>query len=170
MISQLGDMDKTIESRLQVHESTEIGGRSHATDYDLTCFDVFGQAADLLQARLTLDSVFRKHLHNTLVIDLNGALVLGLESTDGFSTLTDDGTNFLWIYGYGTDARSILGQFTAWFAERPAILSNMNIRARLALASASRKIVKLTPLILISICRAVMPSLVPATLKSMSPR
>ena len=48
--------------------------------------------------------------------------------------------------------------------------SRMNRRARLACSSASVRISKVTPLILMSICRAVMPSAVPATLKSMSPR
>ena len=42
--------------------------------------------------------------------------------------------------------------------------------ASLACESASRRMSNVTPVILMSICRAVMPSEVPATLKSMSPR
>ena len=51
-----------------------------------------------------------------------------------------------------------------------AILPRMNVRASSACASASRRMSNVTPVILMSICRAVMPSDVPATLKSMSPR
>ena len=51
-----------------------------------------------------------------------------------------------------------------------AISARMNVRAFSACASASLRISNVTPVILMSICRAVMPSLVPATLKSMSPR
>ena len=50
------------------------------------------------------------------------------------------------------------------------ISPRMNSRATLAWARASRMISNVTPVILMSICRAVIPSLVPATLKSMSPR
>ena len=50
------------------------------------------------------------------------------------------------------------------------ISSRMNSRATFAWASASRMISKVTPVILMSICRAVIPAVVPATLKSMSPR
>ena len=49
------------------------------------------------------------------------------------------------------------------------ILSRMNIRPRRACSSASRMICPVIPGILMSICRAVMPSRVPATLKSISP-
>ena len=51
-----------------------------------------------------------------------------------------------------------------------AILPRMNSRPSLAWARASLMISNVTPVILMSICRAVMPSEVPATLKSMSPR
>ena len=51
-----------------------------------------------------------------------------------------------------------------------AILSRMNSRARFACSSALRMISCVTPVILMSIWRAVMPSREPATLKSMSPR
>ena len=51
-----------------------------------------------------------------------------------------------------------------------AISPRMNVRAFSALLSASRRMSNVTPVILMSICRAVMPSDVPATLKSMSPR
>ena len=51
-----------------------------------------------------------------------------------------------------------------------AILPRMNVRARFACSSAFRMISCVTPVILMSIWRAVMPSSVPATLKSMSPR
>ena len=51
-----------------------------------------------------------------------------------------------------------------------AIWPRMSRRASLACASASRRMSNVTPVILMSICRAVMPSDVPATLKSMSPR
>ena len=51
-----------------------------------------------------------------------------------------------------------------------AISPRMNSRATLACASASRMISNVTPVILMSICSAVMPRSVPATLKSMSPR
>ena len=51
-----------------------------------------------------------------------------------------------------------------------AILPRMNERPSLACVSASRRISNVTPVILMSICRAVMPFSVPATLKSMSPR
>ena len=44
------------------------------------------------------------------------------------------------------------------------------MRASRAWASASRRMSNVTPVILMSICSAVMPSAVPATLKSMSPR
>ena len=50
------------------------------------------------------------------------------------------------------------------------ILPRIDRRASLACASASRRISKVTPVILMSIWRAVIPSSVPATLKSMSPR
>ena len=48
--------------------------------------------------------------------------------------------------------------------------SRIRSRASLAWASAARIVSWVTPVILMSICRAVMPSGVPATLKSMSPR
>ena len=51
-----------------------------------------------------------------------------------------------------------------------AILPRMNVRPSLACASASRRMSKVTPVILMSIWSAVMPCSVPATLKSMSPR
>ena len=51
-----------------------------------------------------------------------------------------------------------------------SILSRMNSRARLACSSAFSMISRVTPVILMSIWSAVMPSRVPATLKSMSPR
>ena len=51
-----------------------------------------------------------------------------------------------------------------------AILSRMNSRARFACSSAFRMISCVTPVILMSICSAVIPSREPATLKSMSPR
>ncbi len=50
------------------------------------------------------------------------------------------------------------------------IFPRMARRASLACESASRRMSNVTPVILMSICRAVMPSDVPATLKSMSPR
>ena len=50
------------------------------------------------------------------------------------------------------------------------ILPRIVMRAFWACASASRRMSNVTPVILMSICRAVMPSEVPATLKSMSPR
>ena len=50
------------------------------------------------------------------------------------------------------------------------ILPRIVMRASWACASASRRMSNVTPVILMSICRAVMPSEVPATLKSMSPR
>ena len=49
------------------------------------------------------------------------------------------------------------------------ITSRMNKRPFFACSSASAMICAFTPAILMSICRAVMPSRVPATLKSMSP-
>ena len=51
-----------------------------------------------------------------------------------------------------------------------AMLSRIDSRASRACASACRSRSAETPVILMSICRAVMPSFVPATLKSMSPR
>ena len=51
-----------------------------------------------------------------------------------------------------------------------AILPRMNVRPSLACSSASRRMSNVTPVILMSICSAVMPFSVPATLKSMSPR
>ena len=51
-----------------------------------------------------------------------------------------------------------------------AILPRMCRRPSRAWVSASRRISNVTPVILMSICRAVMPFSVPATLKSMSPR
>ena len=51
-----------------------------------------------------------------------------------------------------------------------SILPRMWSRALRACSSASVRISNVTPVILMSICRAVMPSAVPATLKSMSPR
>ena len=51
-----------------------------------------------------------------------------------------------------------------------SIRSRMNSRACFACESALLMISRVTPVILMSICRAVTPSRVPATLKSMSPR
>ena len=51
-----------------------------------------------------------------------------------------------------------------------AILPRMNVRPSLACVSASRRMSKVTPVILMSIWSAVIPFSVPATLKSMSPR
>ena len=51
-----------------------------------------------------------------------------------------------------------------------SIFSRIDSRACFAWASAERMISCVTPVILMSICRAVIPSCVPATLKSMSPR
>jgi hypothetical protein len=51
-----------------------------------------------------------------------------------------------------------------------SIVSRIETRARFACSSAERMISCVTPVILMSICRAVIPSRVPATLKSMSPR
>ena len=51
-----------------------------------------------------------------------------------------------------------------------AILPRMKSRPSLACSSASRRMSKVTPEILMSIWSAVMPFSVPATLKSMSPR
>ena len=51
-----------------------------------------------------------------------------------------------------------------------AILPRMNVRPSFACSSASRRMSKVTPVILMSIWSAVMPFSVPATLKSMSPR
>ena len=51
-----------------------------------------------------------------------------------------------------------------------AISPRMNLRAEFACVSASRRISNVTPEILMSICSAVIPRSVPATLKSMSPR
>ena len=51
-----------------------------------------------------------------------------------------------------------------------SIRARIAARARFACASAFSMISRLTPVILMSICSAVMPSAVPATLKSMSPR
>ncbi len=51
-----------------------------------------------------------------------------------------------------------------------AILPRMKVRPSLACESASRRMSKVTPVILMSIWSAVMPRSVPATLKSMSPR
>ena len=51
-----------------------------------------------------------------------------------------------------------------------SIFSKMEARAVFACSSASFIICALKPLILMSICRAVMPAGVPATLKSISPR
>ena len=59
----------------------------------------------------------------------------------------------------------ILGAAIASF-----ILPRMNNRASRACASASRRMSNVTPVILMSICSAVTPFSVPATLKSMSPR
>ena len=50
------------------------------------------------------------------------------------------------------------------------MLSRIDSRASRACDSACRSRSRETPVILMSICRAVMPSSVPATLKSMSPR
>jgi len=50
------------------------------------------------------------------------------------------------------------------------ITSKISNLAFLACANASFKIFSVIPLILISICKAVIPSLVPATLKSISPK
>ena len=51
-----------------------------------------------------------------------------------------------------------------------SILPRMNSRPAFACESASLRMSNVTPEILMSIWRAVMPSFVPATLKSMSPR
>ena len=55
-------------------------------------------------------------------------------------------------------------------ASVPAMMPRMCSRPAFAWASASRRISKVTPVILMSICSALMPLAVPATLKSMSPR
>ena len=69
---------------------------------------------------------------------------------------------------------SIAGAYSESFSRGPsiasAILSRMNSRPLRACSSASVRISKVTPVILMSICRAVIPSSEPATLKSMSPR
>ena len=50
------------------------------------------------------------------------------------------------------------------------MFARISLRALLACASASSKISFVMPLTLMSICMAVMPCCVPATLKSMSPK
>ena len=62
-------------------------------------------------------------------------------------------------------ASSSRGAEIAW-----RIVPRMLSRASRAWASAVRRISVVTPVILMSICSAVTPASVPATLKSMSPR
>ena len=68
------------------------------------------------------------------------------------------------IFGAYLDT-SFLGSFICFL-----ITSNICILAFFACSSASFNIASVIPLILISICKAVIPYSVPATLKSMSPR
>ena len=129
------------------------------------------EGGDGRDRRLRLRSLGRVDEDRAVLLDVDLHLVVGLERADRLAALADDHADLLRI---DLDAsRSAARGRRAPSVARGAlasIVSRMDTRACFACSSAERMISCVTPVILMSIWRAVIPSRVPATLKSMSPR
>ena len=133
--------------------------------------DLLGHRADALDQGVALGAGDGVDEDLALVVDVDLGLVLLLQRADRLAALADQQADLLRIDLDRADPRRVLGELLARGADRLGHLAEDERRGPpWPASSASRMISNVTPVILMSICRAVMPFSVPATLKSMSPR
>ena len=168
-VGELGDMDEA------VFAGKDLDKRAELEEPDDSAFELVagaerpGQVFDSLLRRVACRAVYRRDIDRAVLLDVNLRTGIGGDLLDRLAARSDDQADLLGFDVQRDDARRIVDRVSRGAAIASVILSKMNKRASRAWANAWTKTSRGTPPILVSSCRAVMPSAVPATLKSMSP-
>jgi hypothetical protein len=93
-----------------------------------------------------------------VVVDVDLRVELVLQAADGLAALADEQADLVGLISTLTMRGACGDRLSRGPAMASRILSRIDRRASWAWASASRRMSKVTPVILMSICRAVMPS------------
>ncbi len=170
-VAELGDVDEAVDALLQLDERAEVGRLDHLAGDDVADLDVLGHRQDALGDGLAGLHVGRGDVDGAVVLDVDLDAELLAETLDGLAALADDEADLVGVDLDREDARRVLRQLGARLGQHGEhLVEDEQPSDRRACSSASRRISNVTLEILMSICRAVMPFFVPATLKSMSPR
>ena len=167
---QLADMNETVLGAEEVHEGAEIHDLDDGALIDVADFGLRGDRLDPVDRGLDRLAIGRRHLHGAVVLDVDLGAGLLDDLPDHLAAGADHFADLVGGDLESLDAGRVFAEFGARRVSAFAISPRICSRPSFAWLSATFMISSVMPAILMSICREVMPSSVPATLKSMSPR
>ena len=167
----VGDVQQAVRALGELDERAEGGGLHHLAVELVADLDLLGHRADAVGERVALVARLGVDADGAVVVDVDLRVELLRQRPDRLAALADDRADLLGVDLDLGDPRRVLraARRAAPRSPRSSCRGSCS-RASLACVSASRRMSNVTPVILMSIWSAVMPSEVPATLKSMSPR
>src|SRR5690625_3374478 len=163
-------MHQTVLAGQNGYKCTEVHDLGHATFINSAHLDIGGDLFNAVTGIVGGRLVDRGNRNRAVIINVNGGAGLLGDLANGGAALANDVTDLVRMDLHGEQARGVFAHFLARPGDNLIHLLRMWLRPAWACLSATSMISAVMPEILISICRAVMPWALPATLKSISPR
>ena len=168
-LGNAGDVQQAVLAGQQVDEGAEGLDGDHATGVLLARLGNLDDELDALDG-LVDGLAGATDKDGAVLLDVDRSAGLVLDTADDLTAGTDDVADLVGRNLDGNDARAVLRVVWRGSGITSSIFCRMKARPSLACCRARARMSKVRPVALLSICRAVMPSVVPVTLKSMSPR